>query len=234
MPRETSLELKVGGFVLLAFSILTVFIFSVSDFSSLEKGQALEVIFGFANGLKKSSPVRFAGVDCGLVKDINVFFDKKEGKTKVKIDLWLRHGTDIPTDSTVTINQLGLLGEKYIEIIPGVAPDLLQNGSTMQGKDPIAIEKISEMISQLAIKIDQSVDGFNAVVNNEKNQKSLESTLEGISQIIANVREGKGTVGKLFYDANIYDDLQEFTSDLKANPWKLLYRPKQVKEKNEK
>lgn len=231
MPKEANLELKVGAFVVVAFLLLTGFIFSISDFSVFEKGQNLEVIFGFANGLKKSSPVRFAGVDCGIVKDIKVFFDRKDAKTKVKIDVWLRDDMDIPTDSRVTINQLGLLGEKYIEIVPGVAVEHLTSGSTIMGQDPIAMEKISEMVSQLAAKIDKSVDGFNGVVNNEQNQQSIQIALQGLSMIVTNVREGKGTVGKLFYDESVYDDLQDFTADLKANPWKLLYRPKAIREK---
>ena len=231
MPKEFNLELKVGAFVLAAFILLTIFIFSISDFSDFQKGENLRVIFGFANGLKKASPVRFAGVDCGLVKDISVFYDKKEAKTKVKIDIWLKNGTDIPADSVVTINQLGLLGEKYIEIVPGVSLDLLKEGSTLGGKDPIAMEKISEMVTQLAQKVDKSVDGFNSIVNNEKNQKSFETTLEGVSQIVTHVRDGKGTVGKLFFEETIYDNLQDLTDDLKANPWKLLYRPKVQKEK---
>ena len=231
MPKESNLELKVGAFVLAAFILLTIFIFSISDFSAFQKGENLKVIFGFANGIKKAAPVRLAGVDCGLVKDISVFYDKKEAKTKVKIEIWLKNGTDIPSDSVVTINQLGLLGEKYIEIIPGASLDLIKEGSLLNGKDPIAMEKMSEMVTQLAQKVDKSVDGFNSIVNNEKNQKSFETTLEGFSQIVTGVREGKGTVGKLFSDETIYDDLQDLTGDLKANPWKLFYRPKVVKEK---
>ena len=231
MPKESNLELKVGAFVVTAFILLTGFIFSISDFSAFQKGENLKVIFGFANGLKKAAPVRFAGVDCGRVKDANVFYDKKEGKTKVRIDVWLKAGTDVPADSAVTINQLGLLGEKYIEIIPGMSLDLLKDGSILMGKDPIAMEKISEMVTALAQKVDKSVDGFNRVVNNEKNQKSVETTLEALSQITSNVRDGKGTVGKLFFDESLFEDLHELTSDLKANPWKLLYRPKGPREK---
>lgn len=231
MPKESNLELKVGAFVVTAFIFLSAFIFSISDFSAFQKGENLKVIFGFANGLKKAAPVRFAGVDCGRVKETAVFYDKKEGKTKVQIDIWLKAGTDVPADSVVTINQLGLLGEKYVEIIPGVSLDLLKDGSALIGKDPIALEKISEMVTQLAQKVDKSVDGFNSVVNNEKNQKSLETTLGGISDIVTNVREGKGTVGKLFFDESLFDNLHDLTSDLKANPWKLLYRPKPLREK---
>ncbi len=232
MPKESNLELKVGAFVVTAFIFLSAFIFSISDFSAFQKGENLKIVFGFANGLKKAAPVRFAGVDCGRVKDTAVFYDKKEGRTKVQIDIWLKAGTDIPADSVVTINQLGLLGEKYVEIIPGVSLDLLKDGSALIGKDPIALEKISEMVTQLAQKVEKSVDGFNSAVNNEKNQKSLEITLEGVSEIVTNVREGKGTVGKLFFDQSVFDDLHDLTSDLKANPWKLLYRPKPQREKN--
>ena len=230
MAKESNLELKVGAFVLIAFIALTVFIFSISGYSSFQKGENMQVLFGFANGLKKSAPVRFAGVDCGLVKGMNVFYDKKEAKTKVRIDFWLKAGTDIPTDSVVTINQLGLLGEKYLEIVPGTSLEIVKPDSVLIGRDPIAMEKISEMVTQLAQKVEKSVDGFNSVVNNEKNQQSIENALEAISQISMNVRDGKGTVGKLLFDESIYDDLQDFTSDLKANPWKLLYRPKVQRE----
>ncbi len=231
MPKESNLELKVGVFVIMALLLLAGFIFSISDFSVFEKGQNLEVVFGFANGLKKAAPVRFAGVDCGLVKDLNVFFDEKEQITKVKVGIWFKRDTRIPVDSQATINQLGLLGEKYVEIIPGASPDYFKAGDRMIGKDPIPLEKISEMVTQLAAKIDKSVDGFNTAVNSEKNQRSFESILDGLNQTVTNVREGKGTVGKLFYDDTIYDDLQELTSDLKANPWKLLYRPPRREQK---
>jgi len=235
MPKESNLELKVGMFVVVAFIALTVFIFSVSDFSTFEEGRNIRVIFGFANGIKKSAPVRFAGVDAGLVKDITIFFDRKEAKTKVAVDCWLKAGVEVPGDSRVTINQLGLLGEKYIEITPGVdTENFLDDGDQLVGKDPIPVEEITEMISEVTQKAKDSLDGINRVVQNEKNQKSLEDSLEGLSIIMTNVKEGKGTVGKLFNDDSIYNNLQDFTSDLKANPWKLLYRPKQQPQRNSK
>lgn len=233
MPKESNLSLKVGLFVVVAFILGGVLIFSVSDIATLEKGRNLQVVFGFANGLRKAAPVRFAGVECGIVKNVEVFFDSKESKPKVKVDFWIKDGTLIPVDSTAAINQLGLLGEKYLEIVPGVSLQQLTAGLTLQSKDPIAVEKLSELVSQLAVKIEKSVDGFNGVVNNEKNQKSIETTLEGLSVIVTQVKEGQGTIGKLFFDPSLFNNLEEFTLDLKANPWKLLYRPK-VKQTNPK
>ena len=227
MPKESHLELKVGIFVFIGIVCFTYFIFSISDYSSFEKGKKINFTFGFANGLKKSAPVRFAGVDTGIVKDLKVFFDSEAKQTKVVVDVWLKADTKIPLDSTVIINQLGLLGEKYIEIIPGVDQEnFFEEERTYVGKDPTPQEKITEKISTIAMKLEQTVDGVNSVILTEHNKQSIETTLAGLSHIVTNVKEGHGTVGRLFYDEGFYDDLHALTSDLKENPWKLLYRPK--------
>ncbi len=227
MSKEQNLEFKVGVFVLAAFILLISFIFSISDFSLFKQGKTLKVFFGFANGLKRSAPVRLAGVDAGTVKDIKVFFDPQESKTKVEVGVWVDEQTQIPADSRVWINQLGLLGEKYVEIIPGTnTTHLLENNATIIGEDPVAMEQISEMINKIAKKLEYSVDGFNTIVNNQENQKSIADTLKNVSLITSNIKEGKGTVGRLFYDESVFNNLDSFTADIKENPWKLLYRPK--------
>ncbi len=200
MSRESHLELKVGSFVLLALAGLFYFIFSVSNLSLFEKGHVLQAVFGFANGLKEAAPVRLAGVEAGLVKNMEVFADVHDNKKiKVRVTMWIKEGVEIPVDSKVTINQLGLLGEKYVEIIPGTSTEFLKAGTVVIGFDPVPMEKISERVYALTDKLDKTID---------------------------NINKGQGTVGKFLTDESIYRNLDELTADLKANPWKLLYRPK--------
>ena len=230
MAKESNLELKVGAFVLLAFVVAIGFIFSISDFSAFEKGKTFRAIFGFANGLRKASPVRLAGVDVGSVKDIGIFFDKIENKTKVRVDIWVRMGTVIPRDSRIWINQLGLLGEKYLEIIPGQdTAQFINDNDMVVGEDPVAMEQISAKMNDLGAKLEKTVEGINLIVQNPKNQQAIEDILTGTSMIVNNVKSGRGTVGKLLYDDVIFSDLEGLTGDLKANPWKLLYRPRTMK-----
>ena len=227
MPKESKLELKVGLFVLAALIGFTFIIWSISDSSVFEKGKTFKIIFGFANGLKKAAPVRIAGVDQGIVREITLFFDREDGHTKALIDLWIKKDALIPSDSSVMINQLGFLGEKYVEVIPGVdTKNYFQDGQTVIGKDPISQEALSEKIMQVAGKMDGVAGGLNKIIADEKNQQAISNTLQNISDITVSVKEGKGTVGRLFYDAHLYEDLETLTADLKANPWKLLYRPK--------
>ncbi len=43
-------------------------------------------------------------------------------------------------------------------------------------------------------------------------------------EIVAHIRQGRGTVGALLMDEELYDDIQEMVRDLKHNPWKLFWR----------
>jgi phospholipid/cholesterol/gamma-HCH transport system substrate-binding protein len=215
-----------------------MFIFSVSDSSVLKKGKSIRVIFGFANGLKKNAPVRIAGVDEGLVQDIKLFFDRAESKTKVEVDLWVKGDTMIPVDSVITVNQLGMMGEKYIEIFPGEdTRNFFQAEQTVIGKDPISQEAISSRVMEVSNKLENAIGGVNRLINDGQNVDSISTTLANLSsmttsldEIISDMKEGTGTVGRLLYDERLYDDLQGLTADLKKNPWKLLYRPKKTKD----
>ena len=227
MSRDNGLEWKVGSFVLMAAIALSFFIISISDLSIFEKGHHLQVVFGFASGLREAAPVRLAGVEVGLVKKLQVFVDEADSrKTKVKVKVWIKDDTAIPADSKITINQLGILGEKYLEIIPGTSVDSLKDDSVIVGKDPVPIEKITEHVDTMMAKLEITIDGVNNGILTDKNKKSLEDALAGFGALGTDLKEGRGTLGKLITDESIYDNLDDLTSDLKGNPWKLLYRPK--------
>jgi len=234
MSKETHLELKVGGFIILALVCLTMFILTIGDFSMFSEGETFRVIFNYAGGVKVSSPVRVAGVELGSVRGIGLFYDREAERTKVEVLIWLQKGTKIPIDSKVMVNQLGLFGEKYIEIVPGVdTKQFFKDGEDIVGVDPILQEEVVGTVLQVTNKVDRSLDGVTAIVNDVGNQQSLKQVLErlsalsgGFQEIIEHVKEGKGTIGRLLKDEGVADDLRSLSSDLKENPWKLLYRPK--------
>ncbi len=251
MPQESYLGFKVGFFVLLALIGMTMFIFSITDSSIFTDGETYEVVFTFANGVKKNAPVRVAGVDEGIVKDIGLFYDADARQTKARMALWLPKGVKIPKDSQVLINQLGLMGEKYVEILPGQdRQNFYANGDMIVGRDPILQERISNRVMEVADKAEKTIEGLSRLENDETNKKTVSTTLANLSRasggledvlknlkdgsgslrdILQNLKDGKGTVGKFLMDDSLYADLEALSADLKTNPWKLLYRPKDVK-----
>jgi len=202
---QSKLELKVGIFVFIGLLILTVFILSMKDFKSMTAGYEVDFIFNFANGVKIGAPVRFAGVDVGEIKEINFTINPDDSKTKVRIVGSIKKNIKVPADSTVWVNTLGLLGEKYIEIMPGkdysntIAPK-----QALVGVDPIPMQEVSVLARDIAKHLDESLT---RIINKE------------------------GTVGKLLYDDKIYNELDAMITDLRKHPWKLFWKTKEKPEK---
>jgi phospholipid/cholesterol/gamma-HCH transport system substrate-binding protein len=73
--------------------------------------------------------------------------------------------------------------------------------------DPQEQEKIRKAIADVA----QLAERANA-------------TAADAQEIVTHIKSGKGTVGALVMDEEIYDDMQEMVRDLKHNPWKFLWR----------
>ncbi|MGB2706304.1 MAG: MlaD family protein [Candidatus Omnitrophota bacterium] len=190
-------ELKVGIFIAVGILVFFIMVFSIGDVYLVRKGFHINILFNFVNGVTESAPVRLAGVNVGQIDKIDLFYDGKEKKTKVKVLAWINDDRiKIQEDSKATINTLGLLGEKYLEISPGKdAKNFLKNGDTVTGHDPIPTESLAEKIWEIADSADV---------------------------VMTRLKEGKGTVGKLLVDETIYNDLEAFVKDIKAHPWKLL------------
>jgi len=198
MADKSRLELRVGLFVFIGLIILIIFILSIKGIKSFTSTYNLNIVFGFVNGVKIGAPVRLAGFDVGEVKDIKIFFDEDIKKMRVNILVGIKKGVNVPLDSTVWINTLGLLGEKYIEIMPGsneVA--FYRPGETIIGSDPVAMHEVGALLRKIAY---------------------------GVDDIITQMQSGEGTLGKLIYDSRVYNDIEEMFGDLKKNPWKLLYK----------
>lgn len=222
-----ALRLKVGAFVFIGIILLFAFVFLVGDFSIFKPGNNIKVIFEFASGIKTASPVRLAGIDIGTVKNTRIFYDANEKKTKVEVQLWIAGDAKIPSDSKVWINTLGLLGEKYVEIIPGTeTASFIKDGDTVKGEDPVSIHEITRMARNIALQLEDSLDDLKEIVEDKETKESLKEIVVNLKEITRKINEGQGTVGKFLTDEKVYNDIELLVDDLKQNPWKLLHKPK--------
>ena len=81
-------------------------------------GHRLELRTYFQNsaGLKDGAPVRLAGVHVGIVKSVRVRPEVKDGTVEVIMALCTPYEIQIPSDSIVTLETEGILGQTYAEI----------------------------------------------------------------------------------------------------------------------
>ncbi len=220
---KTQLELKVGFFVFVGVIILAAFVLMIGKFNTLSSGYELNILFGFVNGVKDGAPVRFAGVDVGEVKRIE-FVIAEENRQKVRLVAWVRNDVRIPSDSTVWVNTLGLLGEKYVEIMPGknFAQPLRQN-DIMVGTDPISMNEVGELAKSIAENLDKAIER----IQNKEGTVGKLLYDDGIyNELLRVFRNKEGTIGRFLNDDSLYRQLEEMIVDLKQHPWKLFWKKK--------
>ena len=247
-----TMEFKVGIFVVLALAILSIFVFQIGGADMFHRDTyALKVVFDFVNGITINAPVRVAGVTVGDVRSVNIFFNESEQKTQVELGLRLKQPLQIARDSVAYINTLGILGEKYVEIVPGVdRHNFLVDGDLVQSKNPVQLEKLTE--SLVDIVGDQTVrDSLReSFANVRAATDTLNMTAVMLEDVVGHVKAGEGTIGRFVYDESVYTETQKMIADLnvnlsktvtdlnaeltgliqdlKRNPWKLLHKPRVI------
>ncbi|MCG8431431.1 MAG: MCE family protein [Candidatus Omnitrophica bacterium] len=201
---RTKMELKVGIFIFIALIILIVFVLYIGGIQTWGAAYNIVLDFGFANGVKEGAPVRFAGVDVGQVEELN-FFRTPDDDIRVHVVARVRDEVRIPVDSEIEVNTLGLLGEKYIEIIPGEDwKHFVMENQKIVGNDPVPMHRITRMAKDVVHNIDSLVVNLDDSVTRIKNQE--------------------GTLGKILYNDQLYREIEAMIIDLKNHPWKLFWK----------
>ena len=138
MMTTRTAEIWVGIFVAAGLAALFMLAMKVSNLSAYtsEKGYDIQARFDDASGLKVRSPVTMAGVTLGRVTQID--FDEKTYQAVVTMRLEGRYDT-LPDGSSANIYTAGLLGEKYVGLLPGPASNPCEDEklrAELEGRQP--------------------------------------------------------------------------------------------------
>lgn len=178
-------EAKIGMFIFIGILILVVFILSVGDLGGLfrKPGYSLFVQFDTAAGLEKGTTVRVAGVPVGYVKGIQL----KEGRAEVELSI--NSEVKIREEAKATLASLGLLGEKYIEILPGEGKGVYQSGDMIKGIPPVSFDQLGTLMFSIGEEVKAVGKILREVVGDKETRKDLRKTLDNMATLSVELRE---------------------------------------------
>jgi phospholipid/cholesterol/gamma-HCH transport system substrate-binding protein len=186
MPRTRSLawsELKIGVLTIAAIVIAAVTIFMLTGGKGFFwQRYTLKTRFDNVAGLKAGSPVRLAGVDVGSVTDVSLVEDHVDVTFQVNKSQRGR----ITTGSTAELGSISLLGEYAVDLTPSVKGTPIPDGDFVPSKPPKA------QIADIGDAVSKGVDRINI--------------------LLEDVRAGRGTVGKLMTDQQLYEQVTRFAT----------------------
>lgn len=141
-----------------------------------------------------------------------------------EVALLVDEGRELVADGRVLADEMAHLGgvaREELQRVSGEGRRVLGQVSTvLAGVDG---KRLSEELLGAVGKLASSAAELTKRV--EQVLGRTDSLLTQVDGVVSAVRSGKGTLGALLTDREMYDDIRELILDLKKNPWKVIWKP---------
>jgi len=126
--KGRGLEIRVGAVVLLAAVVLVIGTMWFQRFAVAEKRYSFFARFKDVGGLIAGDPIFVNGVERGKVKKVDL------QSNLVVVEMAVREGVAVPRDSKVSLQAVGIMGERNVTIMRGASPQAIAPGDTIDGE----------------------------------------------------------------------------------------------------
>lgn len=183
---------RVGLLIFIGVLAFVIGVFTVGEKSQLFSSTfEVHVNFSAAEGVKTGSQVVLSGYAIGTVTDIRLSDNADSVRLTLKVSEEVH--PFVKVDSKAEIKQEGLVGNKIINIMIGSEKAKpVEPGGYIQGIPPFALTSLA--------------DNVTAITDTTKKITGV------VYDMLLDMREGKGSVGKLLMDDGLYNNLVSITA----------------------
>lgn len=196
-------QARVGIVVFLGLMLFVLALFALANRAFLFSDRFIvKSQFNQVAGLQPGADVQFQGVSVGVVESVAL---PTETGGRIEVTMAIRGSAQpLINDSTqAQIKTEGLLGQMIVVLAnPALAapPPQITEGGYIRGVDPFDLFEITDKALASVLRFEDAATSF--------------------EQIMIDVRNGEGTLGKIIYDPALYDGMlqtAEETRRLMAN-----------------
>ncbi len=200
---QRGLEFKVGLLILISTAILVAFIFVLGNFS-LSSGYTLYADFEYVGSLQPGAPVKVAGIKVGKVESVSFWGGKRDEKlgerVQVRVAIWVeeRVRDSIRQDAELFINTAGMLGEQYVEIVPGSDWErpAIAAGTVLHDAHRVHDPPRTDLV---VARLYDVLDGVSSVLHDDRDaiKSLLSNSASAVAEINDLLRVRKQEIGEL-------------------------------------
>jgi len=141
--RKANTELMVGLFIIAGIVALGYISIKLGRMEIIgNKGYQVYADFPNIGGLKLGALVEIAGVEIGRVKSLSLH------NYQARVVMNINPEIKLQEDTIVSIKTKGLLGEKYVAVLPGASEDYIKPNDRI--RDALPPVDIEDLISKFA------------------------------------------------------------------------------------
>ena len=188
MEKENKSKIRLGVFVTIGVSLFIIVIYMIGNRQHMfSKTIEISGTFKDIGGLQIGNNVRFAGINIGTISAVEITSD-----SSVKVDMVIEKKVQkfVKRDASASIGTEGLMGNKVINLASG-SPDspMIADRGIVSTITPVSMDDI--------------------MVNLKTTTDNAALITDDVAAITANMRGGKGAVGKLFMDSAFAESLNQ-------------------------
>jgi phospholipid/cholesterol/gamma-HCH transport system substrate-binding protein len=200
---NSRLAIKVGMFVAVGLALLAVLLMSFSKgVAFFTPTYPIHLKADSVGGLKKNANVLLSGLPVGKVTGFDIAPTGKGVIIELRIED--RFKDRIHGDARFGIEQLGLLGDQYIEITPKdnkLGP--LESGATVESEEPLSIQGTARSAKDLITQASETLKTMNEIMVRANKTILTEQSLSNIAAALNNF----GAISQ--HAANVAEDVDK-------------------------
>lgn len=203
--KERKLALRAGLFVAIGLAIAGIVVFFIGrETRVFEKQVSYLALFDNVEGLSEQSPVWLGGNEVGRVTAIGYSPDLRDNRLQVTMTMGSKFAPRVRGDSKVTLTNLGVLGDKALNISLGSASQpQLEPGSVLPvqaGGDLSSLMKGAAQVMENSIAISQTLRTAVEAYGDPRAAADVKRSLASLRAMLEEVEKGEGLLHALIYD----------------------------------
>jgi len=180
--RNISLEIKVGLTVIAASIILFLGIVWVKDYKFNQERYDYSVLFPNIGSLEIGDPVSVLGVKKGEVKSISI------SGNDVLVGFSLTKDIVLKSDAKFTVMNIGLMGERFINIEPGVSSQPLDLSYPVRGFYDTGIPEVMGMMGAAIDEIRHLIAVMEGTIGTPAATTSIKNIIDNLEVVSREMR----------------------------------------------
>lgn len=233
-PGDGARIVKVGLLVVVALVLGAIGLILIGEESSLFSDKnRYNIFFSSVSGINEGNPVQLNGVEVGTIQDVSLPTDPDATEIKVRIEVDEAYAARIREDSEARIKTLGLLGDKYIEIVAGTTDaQVIEPGGTIptapatnvdalisSGEDVMAnVVQISSSLRDILVRMERGEGLLGELTTDSETGRrvtdSVIETMETVQRTARQLEAGDGLVPRLIHDRALADRVDNAVTEL--------------------
>lgn len=181
MASRNNIEFRVGIVVLFCLILVAGSVYWLQGYKLERNSQVIKVRFNDVGALAAGDQVTVSGVLRGKVQKLAL----SDNGVIVELRIW--KDVVLKRDATVTIKNMGVMGERFVAIVPGKDSVSLDKSLIMEGRYDTGLPEVMGLLGEMITDLREMVSSLKRTVASDSSLAKFNATISNFEAVSASL-----------------------------------------------